>query len=121
LALRSGRGLDGEGAATSGSSAAGLKTTGVEAGAEATGSEAQSDAKASGAAMCFFGIYLLCGAYSSIANRKWPWFMPPQLDLVAAIFGGWESVSAAYVAGAVTGVLGLFFVGLAVWAWRAEA
>lgn len=57
-----------------------------------------------------FGIYLLFGAYSSISNRKWPIFMPPQLDVLAAISGGWDSAIAAYITCGITGVLGLFCV-----------
>ncbi len=57
-----------------------------------------------------FGTYLMAGAYSSIVNQHWPIFMPPQLDLVAFIAGGWDSVSAAYIAGGITGVLGVICV-----------
>ncbi len=81
----------------------------------------KSGADAVGPGLFAFGLYLLAGAYVSISNGKWPWFMPPQLDFVAAIGEIWGTVSAAYIAGTVTGLLGVLFITLAVWCWRSEA
>ena len=34
-----------------------------------------------------FGAYLLGGSYYGFAHAKWPFFMPPQLDIFGFLFG----------------------------------
>jgi hypothetical protein len=53
-----------------------------------------------------FGAWLVIGGWVSIAQRKWPGFMPPQLDFVALI--GWFTSEqwAAYIGGGFVLLLG---------------
>lgn len=71
--------------------------------------------------LVLFGAYLIAGAVSSIVNEHWPIFMPPQLDLLALIGGGWDSVSAAYIAGGITGVLGVLCFVMGILGFRPKA
>ncbi len=99
-------------------------------GSEPIGEEARrlphtdADGEANGGSsvlLIVFGAYLMAGSYSSIVNKHWPIFMPPQLDLVALVAGGWDSVSAAYIAGGITGVLGVLCFVLGIPGFRSKA
>jgi len=54
------------------------------------------------------GFYLLAGAYVAISQKKWPVFMPPQLDCLALLSSVFGEVASAYVAGGISGLLGIF-------------
>jgi hypothetical protein len=55
------------------------------------------------------GVYLLTGAYYGLTYAKWPFFMPPQLDIFGLLIGFFGEQVAGYVGGGLLGVLGLFF------------
>jgi hypothetical protein len=59
--------------------------------------------------MFAFGVYLLVGAYHGFNYAKWPFFMPPQLDIFGLLFGLFGEQVGGYVGGGLLGVLGLFF------------
>jgi hypothetical protein len=59
--------------------------------------------------MLAFGVYLLSGAYYGFSYAKWPFFMPPQLDIFGLLFGLFGEQVGGYVGGGLLGVLGLFF------------
>lgn len=62
------------------------------------------------------GGYLLAGAYYGFTYAKWPFFMPPQLDIFGLIFGLFGDQTGGYVGGGLLGALGvaLAILGLAV-------
>jgi hypothetical protein len=59
--------------------------------------------------MLAFGVYLLSGAYYGFTYAKWPYFMPPQLDVFGLLFGFLGEQVGGYVGGGLLGLLGLFF------------
>jgi len=54
-----------------------------------------------------FGAYLLAGSYYGLTYAKWPFFMPPQLDIFGLLFGLFGEHAGGYVGGGLLGVLGL--------------
>jgi hypothetical protein len=57
---------------------------------------------------CFLiGVYLLAGACYGFVNAKWPFFMPPQLDIFGLFFDLFGQRAGGYFGGGVLGVLGL--------------
>lgn len=60
-----------------------------------------------------FGCYLLYGAYFGLIYAKWPYFMPPQLDIFGLIFTVFGEQAGAYVGACFLGLLGLFFLFIA--------
>jgi hypothetical protein len=67
------------------------------------------------------GLYLLAGAFFAISQKKWPAFMPPQLDGVAFLSSVFGEVASAYIAGGVSGLLGIFCLVGSAYAARSEA
>ena len=54
-----------------------------------------------------FGLYLLAGAYIAFRDASWPWFMPPQFDAIAFLFGIFGKPVGAYVGGGFLVVFGI--------------
>jgi hypothetical protein len=54
-----------------------------------------------------FSAYLLAGSYYGLTRAKWPFFMPPQLDLFGLLFGLFGEHAGGYVGGGLLGLLGL--------------
>jgi hypothetical protein len=67
-----------------------------------------------------FGAYLLAGSYYGLTYAKWPFFMPPQLDIFGLLFGLFGEPVGGYAGGSLLGVLGLVLAifGIAVLAKR---
>jgi hypothetical protein len=59
-----------------------------------------------------FSAYLLAGSYYGLTHAKWPFFMPPQLDVFGFLFGLFGEQVGGYVGGGLLGLLGL---ALAIW------
>ena len=72
-------------------------------------------------ALLICGLYLLAGAFSAISQQKWPAFMPPQLDFVAFLSGVLGDVASAYIAGSISGLLGIFCLAGSAYAASSEA
>ena len=67
--------------------------------------------------MCVaIGLYLLAGAARTLTGT-WPFFLPPQLDAIAALLSWLPAPCGTYAAGAVVGLLGVGAVagGIALW------
>ena len=62
------------------------------------------------------GLYFLAGAARAFTGT-WPFFLPPQLDAIAALLSWLPGPYGTYAAGAVVGLLGLGAVagGVALW------
>jgi hypothetical protein len=58
------------------------------------------------------GTYLIAGAYYSFTNAKWPFFMPPQLDVFGWLFGIFGEHMGGYIGVGFLGTLGLLLVAL---------
>lgn len=72
---------------------------------------------AGGGLLCVaIGLYLLAGAARAFTGT-WPFFMPPQLDGIAALLSWLPEPYGTYAAGAVVGLLGIASVagGIALW------
>ena len=54
-----------------------------------------------------FAAYLLAGSYYGLTYAKWPFFMPPQLDVFGLLFGLFGEQAGGYVGGGLLGLLGL--------------
>jgi hypothetical protein len=61
-----------------------------------------------------FGAYFLGGSYYGFAHAKWPFFMPPQLDIFGFLFELFGQKIGGYVGGGLLGILGLALVILGV-------
>jgi hypothetical protein len=61
----------------------------------------------------FFGAYLFYGAHFTWIHKKWPAFMPPQLDLMGLLLESLSTEFGVYLNVAFLSILGLFFVSLA--------
>ena len=59
-----------------------------------------------------FGAYLLVGAYYGFTHAKWPFFMPPQLDIFGFLFELFGEQIGGYAGG---GFLALLGSALAIW------
>lgn len=57
-----------------------------------------------------FGAYLLVGSYYGFTHERWPWFMPPQLDVFGLFIGLFGDKTGGYVGGALLGAPGLLLV-----------
>ena len=57
--------------------------------------------------MLVFGLYLIAGGYYGFAHAKWPWFMPPQLDMIGLLLGLFGERLSGYVGGGVLCLFGL--------------
>ena len=66
------------------------------------------------------GLYLLAGAARAFTGT-WPFFLPPQLDGIAALLSWLPDPYATYAAGAVVGLLGVGTVGLGIALWTRPA
>lgn len=64
--------------------------------------------------MIAFSIYLFAGAFVAIRDGKWPWFMPPQFDLVAGLFGIFGEQSGAWGGAGMLLLFGVICVGVAI-------
>lgn len=60
------------------------------------------------------GAYLFAGAYYGFVHAKWPFFMPPQLDIFGFIFDLFGERVGGYVGGGFLGALGLALVALGI-------
>lgn len=72
---------------------------------------------AGGGLLCVaIGLYLLAGAARAFTGT-WPFFLPPQLDAIAALLSWLPKPYGTYAAGAVVGLLGIGAVagGIALW------
>ncbi|MGM9485564.1 hypothetical protein ACS5PN_30525 [Roseateles sp. NT4] len=72
---------------------------------------------AGGGLLCVaIGLYLLAGAARAFSGI-WPFFLPPQLDAIAALLSWLPEPYGTYAAGAVVGLLGIGAVagGIALW------
>jgi hypothetical protein len=61
-----------------------------------------------------FGAYSLGGSYYGFAHAKWPFFMPPQLDIFGFLFEIFGEQVGGYAGGGLLGILGLALVILGV-------
>ena len=57
-----------------------------------------------------FGAYLLGGSYYGFTHAKWPFFMPPQLDIFGFLFELFGQQVGGYAGGGLLGFLGLALV-----------
>ena len=57
-----------------------------------------------------FGAYLLGGSYYAFTHAKWPFFMPPQLDVLGFLFELFGQQVGGYAGGGLLGLLGLTLV-----------
>ncbi|MCW5649791.1 MAG: hypothetical protein KIS62_08605 [Ramlibacter sp.] len=60
------------------------------------------------------GAYLFAGAYYGFSHAKWPFFMPPQLDVFGFIFDLFGERVGGYVGAGFLGALGLALVALGI-------
>ena len=60
------------------------------------------------------GAYLFAGAYYGFTNAKWPFFMPPQLDIFGWFFGIFGERMGGYIGAGFLGTLGLMLVALGI-------
>jgi hypothetical protein len=61
----------------------------------------------SGGALIMFGLYLVIASYVTIAQGKWPIFMPAQFDLIELLLKIFGEPAALYIAGGLVGILGV--------------
>lgn len=54
-----------------------------------------------------FGLYLFAGAFVAFRDASWPWFMPPQFDAIAILFGIFGKPVGAYVGGTCLVIFGV--------------
>ena len=67
-----------------------------------------------------FGLYLMAGASLAFTGH-WPGFLPPQMDGIALLFSWLPEPNGTYVAGAVTGLLGVGCVAFGIALWTSPA
>lgn len=68
-----------------------------------------------------FGAYLVFGAMAAFVTKKWPVFLPPQLDAVGFLLGASGSPFGVYAGGSIVGALGLlccWLGGMSLWRRR---
>lgn len=63
-----------------------------------------------------FGGWLSVGGWFAIVERKWPGFMPPQLDIIAVLGYATSEKWAAYLGGGFALLLGAAIILLALFA-----
>lgn len=66
------------------------------------------------------GLYLIAGAARAFTGT-WPFFLPPQLDGVAALLSWLPDPYGIYAAGAVVGLLGVGALALGIALWTKPA
>ena len=58
-----------------------------------------------------FGVFLLVGAVFAVWGREWPWFLPPQIDLLYLLFMPLGQPLNRYLAGLALAAFGLLMMG----------
>ena len=81
----------------------------------------QGTSTAGGGLLCVvIGLYLLAGATRAFTGT-WPFFLPPQLDAIAALLSWLPKPYGMYAAGEVVGLLGVGAVALGIGLWTRPA
>jgi len=61
-----------------------------------------------------FGLYLIIGAAFTFFEKKWPIFMPPQLDVIGALFTQFGGSAGIYAGAVLVLICGLVCCWIAV-------
>lgn len=64
--------------------------------------------------MIVFAIYLFAGAFVAIRDARWPWFMPPQFDFFALMFGVLGEQSGAWGGAGMLLLFGAICAGISI-------
>jgi hypothetical protein len=75
-----------------------------------------------GLGLISFSLYFFAGAYVAARDKKWPSFMPPQMDVLAGIFSIFGERSGAWGGAVVCAIIGLgVLCGGLIAVWKSDA